>query len=249
VMLINSAISTSGDTAQFIEVNGKRYSHLVDPRTGVGMGPGRSVSVIAMRGELADAMSSAICMAGREQVQQIAASMNEPVAVITASADANGRGGIVVHADLYGIEPRWIGQRVPIRIWRHDSPQSGSGILPESAISLLPARAGVMGCNQEVQHTPPLLAQRNLRPQPRPSLPCEITPRSRQPLQRPRISPKTKRRPRAPHPRHHQLPKRLQPATLNAYATNTSTSTSRRLRFKVVCVRTEIRPAQANADS
>lgn len=114
ILLQNSAISTSGDTAQFIEIDGKRYSHLIDPRTGIGIAPGRSVSVIASRGELADALSSAICIAGPEKLHTIATSMNQPLAVITASANTTEAGGLTVQADLFGLYPRWIEQNVPI---------------------------------------------------------------------------------------------------------------------------------------
>ena len=37
VLLKNSAVSTAGDVEQFIEIGGKRYSHIVDPKTGVGI--------------------------------------------------------------------------------------------------------------------------------------------------------------------------------------------------------------------
>ena len=35
--LHNCAISTSGDTEQFVEIGGQRYSHVVDPHTGIGL--------------------------------------------------------------------------------------------------------------------------------------------------------------------------------------------------------------------
>ncbi len=35
--LTNAALATSGPTAQFVEIDGVRYSHVVDPRTGVGL--------------------------------------------------------------------------------------------------------------------------------------------------------------------------------------------------------------------
>lgn len=114
ILLENSAISTSGDTAQFIEIDGKRYSHLIDPRTGIGIAPGRSVSVIAPRGELADALSSAMCIAGPEKLHQIVARMKHPLAVITASAEATQASGLTVQADLFGLDPRWLQQNVPI---------------------------------------------------------------------------------------------------------------------------------------
>jgi FAD:protein FMN transferase len=58
------AISTSGDSRQHVVIDGRRYSHLIDPRSGLGI-PGRSsVSVIAPRGILADSLASAVSILG-----------------------------------------------------------------------------------------------------------------------------------------------------------------------------------------
>lgn len=53
------AIATSGDTYQYLEVEGRRYSHLIDPRTGWGITHRQQVTVIAPTGTLADAWASA----------------------------------------------------------------------------------------------------------------------------------------------------------------------------------------------
>lgn len=55
--LKNVAVSTSGDASQFVEIAGKRYSHVLDPRTGIGLQGRRSVTVIAPRGTQADALT------------------------------------------------------------------------------------------------------------------------------------------------------------------------------------------------
>lgn len=64
LLLTNAAVSTSGDTEQFIEIDGRRYSHIVDPRTGVGIPGGLSATIVAGRGELADALGTAVCVLG-----------------------------------------------------------------------------------------------------------------------------------------------------------------------------------------
>jgi thiamine biosynthesis lipoprotein len=64
VWLANSAVATSGDTHQFLEFNGKRYSHIIDPRTGWGLTERSSVSVIAPTGMLADGLSTAVSVLG-----------------------------------------------------------------------------------------------------------------------------------------------------------------------------------------
>lgn len=64
VWLVNAAISTSGDAFQFLEIDGKRYSHILDPRTGYGLTQRSSVSVIAPTGAMADALATAVSMLG-----------------------------------------------------------------------------------------------------------------------------------------------------------------------------------------
>lgn len=66
--LTNSAIATSGDLERFYEYNGVRYSHIVDPRTGLGITQRRAASVIANDGALADALASAISVLGQEHI-------------------------------------------------------------------------------------------------------------------------------------------------------------------------------------
>ncbi len=60
VALANAAIATSGPTAQFVEIAGVRYSHVVDPRTGVGLTTGAVATVVADHGATADALATAL---------------------------------------------------------------------------------------------------------------------------------------------------------------------------------------------
>jgi thiamine biosynthesis lipoprotein len=55
--LVDAAISTSGDAEQFVEIAGVRYSHIVDPRTGIGLKGRRSVTVVAKQGIYADSLT------------------------------------------------------------------------------------------------------------------------------------------------------------------------------------------------
>lgn len=57
VWLKNAAISTSGDEVQFVEITGTRYSHIVNPKTGIGLTGRRSVTVIAQHGIDADSLT------------------------------------------------------------------------------------------------------------------------------------------------------------------------------------------------
>lgn len=52
-------IATSGDIYQYVELNGKRYSHIVNPKTGIGLTHSRNVTVIAADGTAADWLATA----------------------------------------------------------------------------------------------------------------------------------------------------------------------------------------------
>jgi FAD:protein FMN transferase len=65
--LKNAAVSTSGDAEQYVGIDGKRYSHIVDPRTGIGLVGRMSVSVIAPRGIIADSLTKVAAVLGPEK--------------------------------------------------------------------------------------------------------------------------------------------------------------------------------------
>lgn len=66
IPLAHAAVTTSGDARQFVEIDGRRYSHVVDPRTGLGVaGPG-AATVIARDGATADALATAASVLGPE---------------------------------------------------------------------------------------------------------------------------------------------------------------------------------------
>jgi thiamine biosynthesis lipoprotein len=64
--LSHSAIATSGPSAQFVEVGGVRYSHVVDPRTGLGSTAGLASTVIAPDAATADALATALTLLGAD---------------------------------------------------------------------------------------------------------------------------------------------------------------------------------------
>ena len=66
VILRNKAISTSGDTERFVEIGGVRYSHILDPKTGIGLTRRIQVTVVAPRGAVADAVDTAASVLGIE---------------------------------------------------------------------------------------------------------------------------------------------------------------------------------------
>jgi thiamine biosynthesis lipoprotein len=63
----NAAVSTAGDTERFVEIGGRRYSHIVDPKTGLGVVDRCTVTVIAPDGATADALDTAVYALGPER--------------------------------------------------------------------------------------------------------------------------------------------------------------------------------------
>jgi FAD:protein FMN transferase len=67
LLLAHAAISSSGDTEQFVVIDGYRYSHIVDPRTGVGLTDRVAVTVLAPSATLSDGLSTLLSVLGPER--------------------------------------------------------------------------------------------------------------------------------------------------------------------------------------
>ena len=59
LLLKNTSVATSGDIYQHLDINGKRYSHIIDPKTGIGMTRQRNVTVIAKDATISDWLATA----------------------------------------------------------------------------------------------------------------------------------------------------------------------------------------------
>ena len=86
VKLKNCALSTSGDYEQFFERNGKRYGHILDPRTGYPVQSVRQVSVIAPDATESDALSTAFFVLGPEKTGEYCAIHPEIRALMVVDA-------------------------------------------------------------------------------------------------------------------------------------------------------------------
>lgn len=69
--LADAAVSTSGDLEQFVVINGVRYSHVLDPKTGLGLTGRRSVTVVAPNGTSADSMTKAVSVLPPDQALKL----------------------------------------------------------------------------------------------------------------------------------------------------------------------------------
>ena len=71
ISLANAAIATSGDAYRYLEHEGIRYSHIVDPKTGVGLRFQVRTTVVAPKGTSADALATAFSVAGIKHGKKI----------------------------------------------------------------------------------------------------------------------------------------------------------------------------------
>jgi len=63
----NTCVMTSGDYERFFDYEGKRYHHILDPRTGYPATGGMSATVIAQDAAYADALATALCVLAPEE--------------------------------------------------------------------------------------------------------------------------------------------------------------------------------------
>ncbi len=64
--ITDGAVVTSGNYEKYVNFNGKRYTHIIDPRTGYPSTGIISVTVFAPKAELADALSTSVFVMGKE---------------------------------------------------------------------------------------------------------------------------------------------------------------------------------------
>ena len=62
--ITDMAIATSGNYEKFVMINGKKYSHTIDPRTGLPVSGIKSVTIITLNAEIADAMATPVMIMG-----------------------------------------------------------------------------------------------------------------------------------------------------------------------------------------
>ena len=62
--LTDSAIATSGNYEKYVVIDGKRYSHTIDPKTGLPVRGIKSVSIISPMAELSDALATPVTVMG-----------------------------------------------------------------------------------------------------------------------------------------------------------------------------------------
>lgn len=85
--ITNMAIATSGNYEKYIMINGEKYSHTIDPRTGLPVKGIKSVTIISANAELADAMATPVMIMGIHAGLDLINQMNGIEAIIIDDDD------------------------------------------------------------------------------------------------------------------------------------------------------------------
>lgn len=80
--LNEEAVATSGDYEQFVDADGKRYGHILDPRTGYSARGLRSVTVVAKDAMTADAWATALFVLGVDEAKRVAGERDDITVVL-----------------------------------------------------------------------------------------------------------------------------------------------------------------------
>jgi FAD:protein FMN transferase len=84
LLLHNAGVSTSGDTEQFVEIEGLRYSHIVDPRSGLALTNRLQATIIAPCTTRSDALATTVCVLGPRQGMELIDSLRGTAAFLIA---------------------------------------------------------------------------------------------------------------------------------------------------------------------
>lgn len=87
LLLANAAVTTSGDAFQYVEIQGVRYSHIVDPRTGFGLTRRSAVGVVARDCITADSYATAVSVLGPKLGLELIEQTPAAAALIVQAAD------------------------------------------------------------------------------------------------------------------------------------------------------------------
>ncbi len=80
--VVNQCVQTSGDYERFVEIDGQRYHHIIDPRTGRPSQGCMSATVIGPEATFADGIATAMCVLGPQAGMEIIEQLDRVEAVL-----------------------------------------------------------------------------------------------------------------------------------------------------------------------
>ena len=85
--ITNTSIATSGNYEKFVVIDGKKYSHTIDPKTGLPVRGIKSVTIICPNAEIADAMATPVMIMGIKTGLDMLNQMKEIAGIIIDDND------------------------------------------------------------------------------------------------------------------------------------------------------------------
>jgi thiamine biosynthesis lipoprotein len=82
------AVATSGNYEKYAVIDGKRYSHTIDPKTGFPVSGIKSVTIMAPNAELADALATPVMVMGVRVGLDLINQMRQIACVIIDDTDS-----------------------------------------------------------------------------------------------------------------------------------------------------------------
>lgn len=85
--ITNMAIATSGNYEKFVVINGKKYSHTINPKTGMPVSGVKSVTIFCPNAEIADAMATPVSIMGIDSALNMVNQINHLECIIIDDQD------------------------------------------------------------------------------------------------------------------------------------------------------------------
>ena len=89
--LTNAAVSTAGSSEQHVDIGGRRYSHIIDPASRIGLVDDITVTVVARHGLDADGLDTAVSVLGVERGLALIESRPDAAALIVRRTPEGAR--------------------------------------------------------------------------------------------------------------------------------------------------------------
>jgi thiamine biosynthesis lipoprotein len=76
------SVATSGNYEKFVVIDGKKYSHTINPKTGLPVSGIKSVTIVSTNAEIADAMATPVMIMGVEAGLNMINQINDIEAIV-----------------------------------------------------------------------------------------------------------------------------------------------------------------------
>jgi len=111
VRLRDRALGTSGSANQYFEVNGRRYGHVLDPRTGRPAEELAAASVLAPDGATADALATALLVMGLDKAADFCQNHPAIAALLVLKREPAGRANLLPPVATFNLPPEDVNLR------------------------------------------------------------------------------------------------------------------------------------------